>query len=110
MTLNVGMLLFPSLTQLDLTGPYELFARMPGVKMVLVSRRVELISSDAGLRVMPDCAFADSPPLDILFVPGGSGINEVIKDSDTLRFLRAYKNGLLNYGADASTSSHRQWS
>jgi putative intracellular protease/amidase len=25
----VGMILFPNLTQLDLTGPYEVFARMP---------------------------------------------------------------------------------
>jgi cyclohexyl-isocyanide hydratase len=27
---NIGLLLFPHLTQLDLTGPWEVFARMPG--------------------------------------------------------------------------------
>lgn len=88
MALTVGMLLFPSLTQLDLTGPYEFFARMPDTKVVLISRRVELVASETGLRIMPDCTLADAPPLDILFVPGGSGVNEVIKDAGILQFLR----------------------
>lgn len=29
-SLRFALLLFPRLTQLDLTGPYEVFARVPG--------------------------------------------------------------------------------
>jgi cyclohexyl-isocyanide hydratase len=30
------MLLFPNLTQLDLTGPYEVLARLPGAETLLL--------------------------------------------------------------------------
>ena len=30
---HVGLLLFPDITQLDMTGPYEVFTRMPGAKV-----------------------------------------------------------------------------
>src|SRR3984957_19024252 len=88
MALSVGMLLFESMTQLDLTGPYEVFSRMPDTKVLLLAPRVEGIKSEYGLRIMADCAFADAPALDVLFVPGGSGISGVIKSAETLRFLR----------------------
>ena len=31
--LSVGLILFPNLTQLDLTGPYEVFSRLPKTKV-----------------------------------------------------------------------------
>ncbi len=37
---------------------------------------------------MPACALDDAPKLDVLFVPGGSGISGVIENAGTLRFLR----------------------
>lgn len=88
MALTVGMLLFPSLTQLDLTGPYEVFARMPDTKVVLMSPHVDWVRSEFGLRIMPDCALADAPHLDILFIPGGSGTSAIIKETAILRALR----------------------
>ncbi|HEY1922254.1 MAG TPA: DJ-1/PfpI family protein, partial [Tepidisphaeraceae bacterium] len=88
MSLTVGMLMFESMTQLDLTGPYEVFSRMPDTKVVLLAPRVEWIKSEHGLRIMADCSLNDAPALDVLFVPGGSGISGVIENKDTLRFLR----------------------
>ncbi len=35
--LSVGLILFPNLTQLDLTGPYEVFSRLPKTKVYLVA-------------------------------------------------------------------------
>ena len=33
----IGMLIFPRLTQLDMTGPYEVLARLPNTKVHLVA-------------------------------------------------------------------------
>ena len=36
MTLHIGILVFPRVQQLDLTGPYEVFASIPGAKVHLI--------------------------------------------------------------------------
>lgn len=86
--LRFGFLLFPRLTQLDLTGPYEVLARVPGAAVHLIWKTLEPVASDTGLRILPDAIFGDCPELDLLLVPGGSGVNEILGDSETLEFLR----------------------
>jgi len=46
--LTVGMLLFPDLTQLDLTGPYEVFSRMPDTRMYLVGASLAPSAANVG--------------------------------------------------------------
>jgi cyclohexyl-isocyanide hydratase len=41
--LAIGLLLFPGRTQLDLTGPYEVFARAPGARVHLKRRNRSFI-------------------------------------------------------------------
>ena len=36
MTLQIGLLLFPQVQQLDLTGPYDVLASLPDVKVHLI--------------------------------------------------------------------------
>ncbi len=88
MTIHIGMLLFPRLTQLDLTGPYEVFAQMPDTRVHLVAHSLEKVVSAYGMPFMPDTSFDDCPPLDVLCVPGGPGIAETIESRPTLEFLR----------------------
>lgn len=88
--LAVGMVLFPGLTQLDLAGPYEVFARMPGTTVSLVAATRAPVRSEWGLRITPDAAFDDAPAPDVLCVPGGWGVNAVLEDAATLAFLRAH--------------------
>ncbi|HLI12513.1 MAG TPA: DJ-1/PfpI family protein [Alphaproteobacteria bacterium] len=86
---RIGLLLFPDLTQLDLTGPYEVFARMPGAEVHLVARTLDPVRSDKGLTILPTASFASCPrPLDLVCVPGGGGINALLTDRETLAFLR----------------------
>ena len=55
--LAVGMLLFPGMTQLDLTGPYEVFCRMPDTSVSLLSATSEPVRSEWGLtRDSPTCS------------------------------------------------------
>ena len=87
--LSIGMVLFPNLTQLDLTGAYEVLARMPDTRVRLVASTLHPVRSEWGLTISPDATFANAPPLDILCVPGGWGINECLDDEELLGFLRA---------------------
>ena len=88
---TIGFLLFPGLTQLDLTGPYEVFARLPGsgTSLRLIWKTQEPVTSDSGMAILPNATFADRPKLDIVCVPGGPGVGALMEDAETLDFLRA---------------------
>ncbi len=86
-TLSVGMLLFENATQLDLTGAYEVFARMPGARVSLLSRTLEPVRTEWGLTITPDLALAAAPPFDVICVPGGWGVNALLTDRALLDFL-----------------------
>jgi cyclohexyl-isocyanide hydratase len=87
-SLNIGLVLFPNLTQLDLTGPFEAFARIPNATVHLVAKTMDPITSDVGLILTPTVTMADCPDLDVLCVPGGPGINDLLVDEEVLDFLR----------------------
>lgn len=86
--MHVAMLLYPRLTQLDLTGPFEVFKRMPGVTVDLVWKSLDPVEDASGLRLLPSATFETCPKADILFVPGGPGQIELMADVETLAFLR----------------------
>jgi len=86
--LVIGMILFPDLTQLDLTGPYEVFTRMPATTVHLLAETLQPVRSERGLTIMPDATWATSPALDVIFVPGGVGVNAMMEHPPLLRFLQ----------------------
>jgi cyclohexyl-isocyanide hydratase len=88
MTLQIGFLLFPRVQQLDLTGPYDVLASMPDTSVRLVWKSRDSITSSTGMVLVPDTTFEDCPPLDVICVPGGTGVGDLIPDEETLAFLR----------------------
>lgn len=88
MAIRIGMLLFPKLTQLDLTGPYEVLARVPGAELHLLWKNTEPVQAGTGLSIVPTRTLADAPQLDVLFVPGGRGCVPLMHDQPVLGFLR----------------------
>lgn len=84
---SFGLLLFPEVTQLDLTGPYEVLARVPGARVHLLWKTLDPVRSDTGLTILPTATLTEAPPLDLLLVPGGSGINALLTDEEVLTFL-----------------------
>lgn len=86
MTTRIGFVLFPKLTQLDLTGPFEVFGRLSDAQVLLVGQGE--VWSDTGLSLRPDAGFADAPQLDVVCVPGGPGVNAAMEDEALLPFLR----------------------
>ena len=89
MALQVGMLLFPRLTQLDFTGPFEVMHRIPGAEVHVLWKDLAPVRADSGLRILPTRRLDDCPPLDVVFVPGGEGQIELMTDLPVLDFLAA---------------------
>ena len=87
-TCRIAMVLFPGLTQLDLTGPYEILVRMPGAEVSLVSGTLDPVRTDRGLVLTPDATYEDMPDPDILFVPGGPGQLPAMDDAALMAYLR----------------------
>ncbi|HEY0478801.1 MAG TPA: DJ-1/PfpI family protein [Kofleriaceae bacterium] len=88
MTIQIGMLLYPRLTQLDLTGPFEVLHRIPDTEVHLVWKDTRPVHADSGLGLVPTTTFADCPALDVVFVPGGHGQVALMTDEVVLEFLR----------------------
>ncbi len=86
--MQVVMLLFPRFTQLDLTAPYEVFARFPELRIHLVWKTMDPVIDNNGLKILPTATLADCPQADILFVSGGPGQIDLMEDREVLGFLR----------------------
>jgi len=88
MSFRIGLLLFPDITQLDMTGPYEVFTKLPGAEVHLVAKSMAPVEANGGMRILPTITLADCPQLDLVCVPGGAGMNALLNDAETLDFLR----------------------
>lgn len=88
--LQIGLLIFPKVTQLDFTGPLQVFAGLPATmaKVHLLCKRIEPVSSDSVMMLTPTMTFAECPQLDVICVPGGFGTNDLVNDEEVLGFLR----------------------
>lgn len=89
MTLQIGFLLFPQVQQLDLTGPYDVLASLPDVKVHLIWKDLVPVTSSTGLVLKPNATFDDCPPLDVICIPGGAGVGPLMEDDQTLAFIKA---------------------
>lgn len=86
--MQISFLLFPQVTQLDLTGPAQVLSRMPGAKVELVAKTLDPVPTDAGFALLPTGTFESAVQPDILCVPGGFGVTGAVEDEATLAWLR----------------------
>ena len=101
-TWSVGILIFDNVEVLDFAGPFEVFSRtrlVPGVdarrsedsapfRVFTVARSSTPVVATGGLRVIPHHSFADAPLIDLLVVPGGFGTRALLREQDTLDWIR----------------------
>jgi len=88
MTFCIGMLIFPDIMQLDMTGPHEIFTKMPDTEVLMVWKTLDPVTAGGGMRMLPDVTYENCPPLDLICVPGGAGMNALLNDAETLAFIR----------------------
>lgn len=81
-------MLFPEVTQLDLTGPVQAFARVPGASIDLAAATLDPVQTDAGFAIVPTTTYAAAPDADVVMVPGGLGAFHAATDPVALDFVR----------------------
>ena len=90
---SVAFLLFPKLTQLDLTGPAQVLSRLGNSRMDLVWKDREPVPTDAGFSIVPTATFDEVDAADIICIPGGVGVTEVMQDEAAMAWVRRVGGG-----------------
>ncbi len=86
---NIGLLIYPGMTQLDVTAPHQVFALMPNTRVHLLWKTLDAVTSSEGMAILPTITFDDCLSLDVLCVPGGAmGTVEMMRDVQVLEFLQ----------------------
>jgi cyclohexyl-isocyanide hydratase len=86
--LEIGSLLFEGLDQIDLTGPFEVFSRIPNSNYRVFAKTMAPVRDLRGLRLLPDAVLSDAPQLDLVHVPGGFGQEALMDDAEVLAWIR----------------------
>ena len=86
--MEIGFIVFPNMTQLDMTGPAQVLSRLPGARVHYIWKTLEPVMTDSGFAIVPTTAFDSCPQLDILVQPGGIGVLSLIEDGAVLSFLK----------------------
>ena len=80
--------LYPHVTQLDFTGPHQVFARLPGAQCVLASASGGEVEADGGIRFAGVRRLAEVEQCALICVPGGFGTIEAMEDQELLTQIR----------------------
>jgi transcriptional regulator GlxA family with amidase domain len=90
--ITTGILIFDEAEELDFVGPWEVFTMAAtlnaGNRAVLVAQEQRPVACAKGMRVLPDCTFADAPALDVVLVPGGMGTRREADNPVLVGWLR----------------------
>jgi cyclohexyl-isocyanide hydratase len=79
---RIVFILYPRLTQLDFTGPYEVLARLPKTEVIVASKNGGVLKSEMGLTFADLHALADIERADMIMIPGGPGQTEAMMDPE----------------------------
>jgi transcriptional regulator GlxA family with amidase domain len=77
---RIVFILYPRLTQLDFTGPYEVLARMPNAEVIIASKDGGELKTEMGLTFANLHPLADIDRADMIMIPGGPGQTEAMQD------------------------------
>jgi len=85
---RIGFLLYPHMTQLDVTGPAQFLANMSGAELYFVWKSFEPVPTDASFSIVPTATFDDCPQMDMICTPGGGGQTAVMQDPGVIDWLK----------------------
>jgi len=86
--LHIGILIYPRMDQIDFTGPFEVFSRLPDATVHVIGKTKEPFRDMAGLTLTPDELLSEAPELDVLQIPGGPGQEALMDDQEVLTSIR----------------------
>jgi cyclohexyl-isocyanide hydratase len=79
---------FEGLDQIDLTGPFEVLARIPNSTYRIYGKTLEGVRDLRGLKLSADAVLKDAPRLDVLHVPGGYGQEALMEDEEVISWVK----------------------
>jgi len=85
---DIGFLVYPRVTPLDLVGPWEVLSRVSGANVHLVWTRPGPVEADRGMEIRATTSFADAPTFDLVLVPGGPGQVSLMKHAILMDYIR----------------------
>jgi len=91
--LQIGSLIFDRLDQIDLTGPFEVFSRVPNSTYRIYGKSTAPLRDLRGLRMMADASLDEAPQLDLVHIPGGFGQEALMDDEEILGWIRRQAKG-----------------
>jgi len=87
--LDIGFLVYPQLTPLDLIRPWEVLSRIPDANVHLVWTRPGPVQAERGLEIRATTSFADAPAPDMFLVPGGPGQVSLMRHASVMDYIRS---------------------
>jgi cyclohexyl-isocyanide hydratase len=88
--LDIGMLIFPRMDQIDFTGPFAVLSRLPDSAIHVMACEPGPIKGHKGLILTPEKTLAEAPRLDVLHIPGGPGQEAMMEDERVLSLIRTH--------------------
>ena len=85
---RVVFLVYPNVTQLDLTGPAQVLSRLSNATVDLAWKTKEPVQTDSGFALLPTATLREIEGADVLCVPGGFGCIDVMQDEEALGWLQ----------------------
>ncbi|MGP3534270.1 DJ-1/PfpI family protein [Microbacterium sp. RD1] len=81
-------LLFPEVTELDLTGPVQFFSRLPNATVELAWKTLDPVRTDAKFSIVPTTTLSAAPQADVLLIPGGFGVFDLMNDPEVIAWVQ----------------------
>jgi cyclohexyl-isocyanide hydratase len=85
---RIVFILYPRLTQLDFTGPYEVLARIPNTEVIIASKDGGVLKTELGLTFTDLAKFSGIDSADLIMIPGGPGQTEAMLDPEFLGHVK----------------------
>lgn len=89
---RVAVLIFDGVQLLDFTGPIDVFSAANSFcpnafEVVTVATSVETVLTWNNLRVIPQYQLEQCPEIDILVLPGGKGVEQMLTNQSLLQWI-----------------------
>ena len=86
--MKIAIFLFDDYTALDVIGPYEVLSKLPNAQIYFVGLEKEVYKDSHGLKIIADYSINEISQADILLIPGGFGIDKILKDKALIEWIQ----------------------
>ncbi len=86
--MKIAIFLFDDYTALDVIGPYEVLSKLPDAQIFFVGLEKRAYKDSHGLKIIADYSVAEIIEADILLIPGGFGVDNILKDKVVIDWIK----------------------